>query len=112
MHAEAFSAAELRHGRWRWPGDISRSCCSASSDERLRGVADLVAKLTAQGVPVIVAGAARARRASMLPAVEACIPSLRRCPDPELLSARRCPALAPRTQPGPSAPPEQGDGDP
>ena len=114
IHAEAMSAAELMHGPLDAGGrPISRSWCSASSDETLSGVNDLVTKLNgAAACRSIVAGAAEGPATLMLP-----------------LGRGRASLLAPialiqsfyplverhgagaRTQSRQSAAPEQGDGD-
>jgi glucosamine--fructose-6-phosphate aminotransferase (isomerizing) len=56
IHAEALSAAELLHGPATLAGPGFPVLVFTQHDEAYQGVMDLVAELTARGVPVTVAG--------------------------------------------------------
>jgi glucosamine--fructose-6-phosphate aminotransferase (isomerizing) len=56
IHAEALSAAELLHGPATLAGPDFPVLVFTQHDEAYQGVADLIAELTARGVPVISAG--------------------------------------------------------
>lgn len=56
IHAEAFSAAELRHGPMALAGPGFPVLLFGQPDESLTGVIELAADLVAQGVPLITAG--------------------------------------------------------
>ena len=58
IHAEALSAAELMHGPLTLAGRDFPVLVFNQHDEAYQGVADLIAALTARGVPVIAAGSA------------------------------------------------------
>ena len=58
IHAEAISAAELMHGPLTLAGPKFPVLVFSQHDEAYQSVADLVAALTARGVPVIAAGSA------------------------------------------------------
>ena len=62
--------AELMHGPWTLAGDHFPILVLSQRDETLSGVSDLVTKLSEQGVPVIVAGAAEGPASVTLPSVE------------------------------------------
>ena len=66
LHAEAVSAAELRHGPMALVHTGFPLLLFAQNDESRAGVAQLAAELAAQGAEVMVAGAAAAR-ATVLP---------------------------------------------
>lgn len=70
LHAEAFSAAEVRHGPQALLGRDFPGMLFAQDDEARAGIGELAAELTARGVPLVVAGA-RAAGAVELPALEA-----------------------------------------
>jgi len=58
LHAEAFSAAEVRHGPQALLGERFPALVFAQDDETLAGTRTLVRDLVARAVPVMVAGAA------------------------------------------------------
>ena len=58
IHAEALSAAELMHGPLTLAGPQFPVLVFSQHDEAYQSVADLIAALTARGVPVIAAGSA------------------------------------------------------
>ncbi|MGO4527403.1 SIS domain-containing protein, partial [Microvirga sp. 2MCAF35] len=76
VHAEAMSAAELMHGPWTLAGEHFPILVLSQRDETLSGVSELVTRLTEQGVPVIVAGAAEGRARVTLPGIEDAHPTL------------------------------------
>jgi glucosamine--fructose-6-phosphate aminotransferase (isomerizing) len=67
IHGEALSAAELMHGPMTLAGPDFPVLVFSQADETLPSVAELVAMLTARGVPVIVAGPAGEASALTLP---------------------------------------------
>lgn len=58
LHAEAFSAAEVRHGPMALVGPDFPLLVFRQSDETEAGIDDLVAETIARGAPVLVTGAA------------------------------------------------------
>jgi glucosamine--fructose-6-phosphate aminotransferase (isomerizing) len=70
LHAEAFSAAEVRHGPQALLGAGFPALLFAQDDESRRGTEVLASDLVARGVPVLVAGA-RVHGALVLPTLEA-----------------------------------------
>jgi glucosamine--fructose-6-phosphate aminotransferase (isomerizing) len=66
LHAEAISAAELRHGPMALVGAGFPLLIFTQNDESRAGVAQLAAELAAQGADVLLAGADVAR-ATILP---------------------------------------------
>lgn len=72
IHAEALSAAELLHGPAALAGPEFPVLVFSQHDEAFQGVADLIAELTARGVPVISAGPAAVGNCLALP----CDPAL------------------------------------
>jgi glutamine---fructose-6-phosphate transaminase (isomerizing) len=70
LHAEAFSAAEVRHGPQALLGRGFPAWLFAQDDEARRGIEELAQELGTRGVPVVVAGA-RAKGAIELAGVTA-----------------------------------------
>lgn len=70
LHAEAFSAAEVRHGPQALLGRDFPAMLFAQDDEARPGIEELGAELGARGVPLVIAGA-RVPGAVELPAVAA-----------------------------------------
>lgn len=70
LHAEAFSAAEVRHGPQALLGPDFPAMLFAQDDEALAGIEELAVELSSRGVPLAVAGA-RAAGAIELPVVPA-----------------------------------------
>jgi len=70
LHAEAFSAAEVRHGPQALLGPGFPAMLFAQDDEARPGIEELGAELAARGVPVVAAGA-RVAGAVELPVVAA-----------------------------------------
>jgi glucosamine--fructose-6-phosphate aminotransferase (isomerizing) len=70
LHAEAFSAAEVRHGPQALLGRDFPAMLFAQDDEVRPGIEELGAELSARGVPLVIAGA-RAAGAVELPTVAA-----------------------------------------
>lgn len=70
LHAEAFSAAEVRHGPQALLGERFPALVFAQDDETLGGTRTLVRDLVQRGVPVMVAGT-DVEHAVALPAVAA-----------------------------------------
>jgi glutamine---fructose-6-phosphate transaminase (isomerizing) len=70
LHAEAFSAAEVRHGPQALLGPDFPALLFAQDDEARPGVEALATELCARGVPLVIAGAC-ARGAISLPIVAA-----------------------------------------
>jgi glucosamine--fructose-6-phosphate aminotransferase (isomerizing) len=68
LHAEAFSAAEVRHGPQALLGPGFPAMLFAQEDEARPGIEELGAELAARGVPVVAAGA-RVAGAVELPTV-------------------------------------------
>lgn len=68
LHAEAFSAAEVRHGPQALLGRDFPALLFAQADEARAGIEELGAELLARGVPVAIAGG-RVAGAVELPAV-------------------------------------------
>lgn len=58
LHAEAFSAAEVRHGPWTLLGPDFPLLVFRQDDESAGSIDALVAEVVARGAPVFVAGAA------------------------------------------------------
>jgi glucosamine--fructose-6-phosphate aminotransferase (isomerizing) len=58
LHAEAFSAAEVRHGPMALVGPTFPVMLLSQNDETREGIAALAAELSARGVAVLAAGAA------------------------------------------------------
>ncbi|MEP6548762.1 MAG: SIS domain-containing protein [Gammaproteobacteria bacterium] len=71
LHAEAFSSAELRHGPYTLLGPGFPALLLAQRDGTRAGVEALGIELARRGVPVLMAGAARAGAAHAGPAAEA-----------------------------------------
>jgi glutamine---fructose-6-phosphate transaminase (isomerizing) len=57
LHAEAFSAAEVRHGPQALLGRDFPAMLFAQDDEARPGIEDLARELAARGVPIVAAGA-------------------------------------------------------
>ena len=57
LHAEAFSAAEVRHGPQALLGERFPALVFAQDDETLEGTRALASDLATRGVPVMIAGA-------------------------------------------------------
>jgi glutamine---fructose-6-phosphate transaminase (isomerizing) len=72
LHAEAFSAAEVRHGPMALVGPDFPVLAFAQGDETRAGVEAAVAAAAAQGAPVIKAGGGEQAGVLLLPTVEAC----------------------------------------
>ncbi|WP_380874375.1 glucosamine-6-phosphate deaminase [Sphingomonas sp. DBB INV C78] len=70
LHAEAFSAAELKHGPMALVGPGFPLLVLRQSDETGEGVDDLAAEMAARGGPVLIAGG-EAKGAISLPSVAA-----------------------------------------
>lgn len=70
IHAEAFSAAEVRHGPMALVGSGFPALLLAQSDETREGVTDLAVDLCASGADVFIAGA-EADGATTLPTLDA-----------------------------------------
>ena len=70
MHAEALSAAEFMHGPMTLAGRDFPVFVLSQDDASLAGVNDVVDQLADRGVPMIVAGPARAKGAIALAHVE------------------------------------------
>jgi glucosamine--fructose-6-phosphate aminotransferase (isomerizing) len=70
IHAEAFSAAEVRHGPMELVGPDFPILVFRQSDESAEGVEDLARDVTKRGAPVFVAGA-EVQGATALPVPEA-----------------------------------------
>jgi glutamine---fructose-6-phosphate transaminase (isomerizing) len=75
LHAEAFSAAEVRHGPQALLGERFPALLLAQRDETLAGTRALAAELVARDVPVMLAGAATPG-ARVLPCVEDADPAV------------------------------------
>jgi glucosamine--fructose-6-phosphate aminotransferase (isomerizing) len=72
LHAEAFSAAEVRHGPMALVGPGFPVLAFAQGDETRAGVESALAAAAAQGAPVIKAGGREQPGVLTLPAREAC----------------------------------------
>ncbi|HUP28615.1 MAG TPA: SIS domain-containing protein [Usitatibacter sp.] len=70
LHAEAFSAAEVKHGPQALLGERFPALVLVQDDESRAGTEELALELVARGVPVMIAGAA-VPGAVVLPTVEA-----------------------------------------
>jgi glucosamine--fructose-6-phosphate aminotransferase (isomerizing) len=70
LHAEAFSAAEVRHGPMALVREGFPVFMFTQHDDTLGGIADLAAEFAARGAKVLLAGA-QAKGATSLPAVAA-----------------------------------------
>ncbi|HLY53438.1 MAG TPA: SIS domain-containing protein, partial [Steroidobacteraceae bacterium] len=70
LHAEALSAAELRHGPMALVRAGFPALVLAQDDESRAGVAQLAGEMAAQGADVLIAGAS-APRATVLPTIAA-----------------------------------------
>ncbi len=70
LHAEAFSAAEIRHGPMALVGPSFPVLAFTQDDETEEGVQAAAAAFAAQGAPVIQVGGARACGVIRLPAVK------------------------------------------
>ena len=70
LHAEAFSSAEVRHGPFTLLGPRFPALLLAQNDATCSGVGALAAELAERAVPVLVAGAAAAGSALILPTLE------------------------------------------
>jgi glucosamine--fructose-6-phosphate aminotransferase (isomerizing) len=75
LHAEAFSAAEVRHGPQALLDERFPALVFAQEDETRAGLEAYVRELLARGVPVMAAGLS-APGAVMLPAVEGAHPAI------------------------------------
>lgn len=75
LHAEAFSAAEVRHGPQALLGARFPALLFAQDDESLEGTAALAADLAAREVPTLIAGASAAG-ATTLPTITPSDPAL------------------------------------
>jgi len=72
LHAEAFSAAEVRHGPMALVGPNFPVLAFAQGDETRAGVEAAVEAAAAQGAPVIKAGGAPQAGVLLLPTTDAC----------------------------------------
>jgi glucosamine--fructose-6-phosphate aminotransferase (isomerizing) len=72
LHAEAFSAAEVRHGPMALVGPGFPVLAFAQGDETREGVEAACAAAAAQGAPVLKAGGAAQGGVSLLPSEAAC----------------------------------------
>jgi glutamine---fructose-6-phosphate transaminase (isomerizing) len=70
LHAEAFSAAEVRHGPLALLGARFPALLLAQNDATRAGVESLATELAARGIPGFIAGGATAGGAQGLPAIE------------------------------------------
>jgi glucosamine--fructose-6-phosphate aminotransferase (isomerizing) len=71
LHAEAFSAAEVRHGPMALVGPDFPVLAFAQDDESRAGVEAAVAAAAAQGAPVLKAGGAAQAGVTVLPTLDA-----------------------------------------
>lgn len=76
VHGEAVSSAEILHGPMALAGPDFPVFVFSQDDETLPGLVDLIATLTARGVPVITAGPAASAASLALPFVSGLSPVL------------------------------------